>query len=56
MKELKPGGGNIIVTEENKKEYVKHYVNHRFMQVCVMIVIFPVLFSAWYVGSVMVCM
>lgn len=32
MKELKPGGGNIIVTEENKKEYVKHYVNHRFMQ------------------------
>lgn len=34
MRELKPGGSNIMVTEENKKEYVKLYVNYRFMQVC----------------------
>lgn len=33
MRELKPGGSNIMVTEENKKEYVKLYVNYRFMQV-----------------------
>lgn len=32
MRELKPGGSNIMVTEENKKEYVKLYVNYRFMQ------------------------
>ncbi|KAK7079920.1 E3 ubiquitin-protein ligase smurf2, partial [Halocaridina rubra] len=31
-KELKPGGNSIMVTEENKKEYVKLYVNFRFMQ------------------------
>ncbi|XP_068217823.1 E3 ubiquitin-protein ligase SMURF2 [Palaemon carinicauda] len=31
-KELKPGGNNVIVTEENKKEYVRLYVNFRFMQ------------------------
>lgn len=33
MRELKPGGSNIVVTEDNKKEYVKLYVNYRFMQV-----------------------
>ena len=27
--ELKPGGANIAVTEENKKEYVKLIVRHR---------------------------
>ena len=32
-KELKPGGSKIYLTEENKKEYVKLYVNFRFMQV-----------------------
>lgn len=30
--ELKPGGRDISVTEENKKEYVKLYVNYRFMR------------------------
>ncbi|PSN50736.1 E3 ubiquitin-protein ligase SMURF1 [Blattella germanica] len=30
--ELKPGGRDILVTEENKKEYVKLYVNYRFMR------------------------
>jgi E3 ubiquitin ligase SMURF1/2 len=30
--ELKPGGTAIIVTEENKREYVKLYVNYRFMR------------------------
>jgi len=29
--ELKKNGKNIPVTESNKKEYVKHYVNYRFM-------------------------
>lgn len=32
MRELKPDGSNIVVTEDNKKEYVKLYVNYRFMQ------------------------
>ncbi|XP_047739146.1 E3 ubiquitin-protein ligase SMURF2 isoform X2 [Hyalella azteca] len=31
-KELKPGGSKIFLTEDNKKEYVKLYVNFRFMQ------------------------
>ncbi|KAF2357849.1 HECT domain [Trinorchestia longiramus] len=31
-KELKPGGSKIYLTEDNKKEYVKLYVNFRFMQ------------------------
>ncbi|KAL5019412.1 hypothetical protein ScPMuIL_005134 [Solemya velum] len=30
--ELKPGGRDIKVTEETKKEYVKHYVQWRFMR------------------------
>lgn len=30
--ELKPGGQNIKVTEENKREYVKLYVQWRFMR------------------------
>ncbi|KAK2585056.1 hypothetical protein KPH14_008575 [Odynerus spinipes] len=30
--ELKPGGKDIQVTEENKKEYVRLYVNYRFMR------------------------
>lgn len=30
--ELKPGGSSITVTEENKREYVKLYVNYRFMR------------------------
>ncbi|XP_014229977.1 E3 ubiquitin-protein ligase SMURF2 isoform X1 [Trichogramma pretiosum] len=30
--ELKPGGKDTTVTEENKKEYVKLYVNYRFMR------------------------
>uniref|UniRef100_A0AAQ6AF09 HECT-type E3 ubiquitin transferase n=1 Tax=Amphiprion ocellaris TaxID=80972 RepID=A0AAQ6AF09_AMPOC len=30
--ELKPNGRNISVTEENKKEYVRLYVNWRFMR------------------------
>lgn len=30
--ELKKNGRNIPVTEQNKKEYVKLYVNYRFMQ------------------------
>ncbi|CAG9864103.1 unnamed protein product [Phyllotreta striolata] len=30
--ELKPGGAAIAVTEENKREYVKLYVNYRFMR------------------------
>ncbi|KAK4319419.1 hypothetical protein Pmani_009653 [Petrolisthes manimaculis] len=32
MRELKSGGSNIVVTEDNKKEYVKLYVNYRFKQ------------------------
>lgn len=32
MHELKPGGATIAVTEENKREYVKLYVNYRFMR------------------------
>lgn len=30
--ELKPNGASIAVTEENKREYVKLYVNYRFMR------------------------
>lgn len=30
--ELKPNGAQINVTEDNKKEYVKLYVNYRFMR------------------------
>lgn len=30
--DLKTGGANILVTEENKKEYVKLYVNYRYMR------------------------
>ena len=30
--ELKPGGKDIPVTEDNKKEYVRLYVNYRFMR------------------------
>lgn len=30
--ELKPGGKDIAVTDENKKEYVRLYVNYRFMR------------------------
>ncbi|GLG98749.1 E3 ubiquitin-protein ligase Smurf1 [Gryllus bimaculatus] len=30
--ELKPGGREIVVTEDNKKEYVRLYVNYRFMR------------------------
>ncbi|XP_015608168.1 E3 ubiquitin-protein ligase SMURF2 isoform X2 [Cephus cinctus] len=30
--ELKPGGKEISVTEENKREYVRLYVNYRFMR------------------------
>ncbi|XP_076122206.1 E3 ubiquitin-protein ligase SMURF1 isoform X8 [Alosa pseudoharengus] len=30
--ELKPNGRNLAVTEENKKEYVRLYVNWRFMR------------------------
>lgn len=30
--ELKPGGKDIAVTEENKREYVRLYVNYRFMR------------------------
>ncbi|XP_055311962.1 E3 ubiquitin-protein ligase Smurf1 [Sitodiplosis mosellana] len=30
--ELKAGGSSIAVTEENKREYVKLYVNYRFMR------------------------
>lgn len=30
--ELKPQGASIPVTEENKREYVKLYVNYRFMR------------------------
>lgn len=32
MHELKPNGSTIAVTELNKKEYVKLYVNYRFMR------------------------
>ncbi|XP_047474966.1 E3 ubiquitin-protein ligase SMURF1-like isoform X2 [Penaeus chinensis] len=32
MRELKPGGSNVAVTEDNKKEYVRLYVTYRFMQ------------------------
>lgn len=32
MHELKPSGSTIAVTEMNKKEYVKLYVNYRFMR------------------------
>lgn len=30
--ELKPAGATTVVTEENKREYVKLYVNYRFMR------------------------
>lgn len=30
--ELKPNGAAIPVTEENKREYVRLYVNYRFMR------------------------
>lgn len=30
--ELKPNGAQLAVTEENKREYVKLYVNYRFMR------------------------
>lgn len=30
--ELKPNGQQIAVTEDNKREYVKLYVNYRFMR------------------------
>lgn len=30
--ELKHQGANVVVTEDNKKEYVKLYVNYRFMR------------------------
>lgn len=30
--ELKPNGQQIVVTEDNKREYVKLYVNYRFMR------------------------
>ncbi|CAH0563781.1 unnamed protein product [Brassicogethes aeneus] len=30
--ELKPGGASISVTEDNKREYVRLYVNYRFMR------------------------
>lgn len=30
--ELKPNGGSMAVTEDNKREYVKLYVNYRFMR------------------------
>lgn len=30
--ELKPGGAAIAVTEDNKREYVRLYVNYRFMR------------------------
>lgn len=30
--ELKPNGATVTVTEANKKEYVKLYVNYRFMR------------------------
>lgn len=30
--ELKPNGKELAVTEDNKKEYVKLYVNYRFMR------------------------
>lgn len=30
--ELKPNGSQIAVTEDNKREYVKLYVNYRFMR------------------------
>lgn len=30
--ELKPSGASIAVTEDNKREYVKLYVNYRFMR------------------------
>jgi len=30
--ELKPNGSEIPVTEENKREYVKLYVNWRFLR------------------------
>lgn len=30
--ELKQGGASIPVNEENKREYVKLYVNYRFMR------------------------
>lgn len=30
--ELKPNGAQIAVTEDNKREYVKLYVNYRFMR------------------------
>ena len=30
--ELKPNGQQLLVTEDNKREYVKLYVNYRFMR------------------------
>lgn len=30
--ELKPGGGDIVVTEENKKDYVDHVVEYRIVK------------------------
>lgn len=30
--ELKPGGSSITVTEDNKREYVKLYVNYRWVK------------------------
>lgn len=30
--ELKQGGASVPVNEENKREYVKLYVNYRFMR------------------------
>lgn len=30
--ELKPSGAQIAVTDDNKREYVKLYVNYRFMR------------------------
>lgn len=30
--ELKPNGQQLLVNEDNKKEYVKLYVNYRFMR------------------------
>jgi E3 ubiquitin ligase SMURF1/2 len=30
--ELKPGGKDVVVTETNKREYVRLYVTFRFMQ------------------------
>ena len=32
--ELKPGGGEIYVNEENREEYVNLYVHYTFVQQC----------------------